>query len=65
MADKLKFYDIVISEKELEIVRNALLFFENEFRMDGVQEGSKESKQYHQVVGVRKFFDNISDKDEC
>lgn len=58
------FYNIVISQNELDVVRNALLFFENEHRLDGVQEGSEESKQYHRVVTVREFFDRIDDKDK-
>ena len=62
---KLEFYNIVISDTELEVVRNALLFFENEFQMDGVMKESPEDKQYGIVVATRKFFDNIGDKDKC
>jgi len=62
MDAKIKFYDIVISQPELDIVQNALLFFENEFRLDGVEDGSEEFKQYHKVRGVREFFDKIDNK---
>jgi hypothetical protein len=58
------FYTVVISQNELDVVLNALVFFENEHRLDGVQEGSEESKQYHRVVAVREFFQKINDKDK-
>jgi hypothetical protein len=60
---EVKFHAITISQNELDIVKNALLFFENEFRLDGVEDGSEEFKQYHKVRSVREFFDGI-DKDE-
>jgi hypothetical protein len=55
-----EFEPVVFSYKELEIIEQALLFFENEFSLVHEDTKSKEEKsQENKVRGVREFVQSI------